>query len=60
MRYHWWHITGQGTLPCITFQVGGASSDAFGNLAAMAWESRCAVLEAWGILGIFGGFGVRR
>lgn len=38
------------------FQVGGASSDTFGNLAAMAWESRCCGVGSlggfWGFLGI--------
>jgi len=29
-------------------QVGGASSDAFGSLAAMAWESRCCGVGFWG------------
>lgn len=34
------------------FQVGGAPSDTFGSLAAMAWESRCCGVGFWGFSGI--------
>ena len=51
VTHHW---TRDPTLHA--FQVGGASGDAFGSLAAMAWESRCCGVGSLGDFRDFWGF----